>query len=71
MLFYESEVLLPVLEVWVLLLTVVFPTMLLVFVVITSFDFESAETLLVSLPVLSVAIGATTVNFDVMHLEGW
>jgi hypothetical protein len=60
-----------VLEVWVLLLTVVFPTMLLVFVVITSFDFESAETLLVSLPVLSVAIGATTVNFDVMHLEGW
>ena len=64
-------VLLPVLEVWVLLLTVVFPTMLLVFVVITSFDFESAETLLVSLPVLSVAIGATTVNFDVMHLEGW
>ena len=43
MLFYESEVLLPVLEVWVLLLTVLFPTMLLVFVAITSFDFESAE----------------------------
>ena len=71
MLFYESEVLLPVLEVWVLLLTVVFPTMLLVFAAITSFDFEPAETLLVSLPVLSVAIGATTVNFDVMRLEGW
>jgi hypothetical protein len=71
MLFYESEVLLPVLEVWVLLLTVVFPTMLLVFVAITSFDFESAEILLVSLPVLSVAIGATTVKFDVMCLEGW
>jgi hypothetical protein len=25
----------------------------------------------VSLPVLSVAIGATTVNFDVMRLERW
>jgi hypothetical protein len=71
MLFYELEVLLTVLEVWVLLLTVVFPTMLLVFVAITSFDFESAETLLVSLPVLSVAIGVTKVNFDVMRLEGW
>jgi hypothetical protein len=71
MLFYESEVLLPVLEVWVLLLEVVIPPMLLVFVAITSFDFESAEILLVSLPVLSVAIGATTVNFDVMRLEGW
>ena len=34
-------------------------------------DFESAEILLVSLPVLSVAIGATTVKFDVMCLEGW
>jgi len=44
---------------------------LLVFVAITSFDFESAEILLVSLPVLSVAIGATTVKFDVMCLEGW
>jgi hypothetical protein len=71
MFFYDSEVLLPVLEVWVLLLTVVFLTMLLVFVAITSFDFESAEILFVSLPVLSVAIGATTVNFDVMRLEGW
>ena len=71
MLVYKSEVLLPVLEVWLLLLTIVFPTMLLVFVAITSFDFESAETLLVSLTVLSVAIGATTVNFDVMRLERW
>jgi hypothetical protein len=70
MLFYESEVLLPMLEVWVLLLEVVIPPMLLVFVTITSFDFESAEALLVSLPLLSVAIGATTVNFDVMRLEG-
>lgn len=71
MLFYELEVLLPVLEVWVFLLTVVFPTMLLVFVAITSLDFESADIQLVSLPVLSVAIGATTVNFDAMCLEGW